>query len=105
MRAGADIPDAIVTLELERIAASAAFRRSPRQMRLLRYLVLQTCSGAGARLKESTIAVDVFERAASSFDGRADTVVRVEIGRLRKRLVRASSSMPRCGTCLRTRWR
>lgn len=83
-----DIPDALLTVELERLAASAEFRRSPRQVRLLRYLVEQARAGNAGRLKESSLAIDVFGRGPSSFDGRQDTTVRVEARRLRQRLAR-----------------
>lgn len=88
VEANGSIPEALLAVELERLASSAAFRRSPRQVRLLRYLIAEARAGRAARLKESVIAVDVFDRRASTFDGRADTTVRVEIGRLRRRLAR-----------------
>ena len=84
----ADIPDALLVVELERLAASRAFRRSPGQVRLLRYLVGQTREGRGQRLKESVLAVDVLGRNASRFDSGRDTSVRVMVRRLRQRLAR-----------------
>jgi serine/threonine-protein kinase len=83
-----DIPDALVAVELERLAASQAFRRSPGQVRLLRYLVAQTRAGRGHRLKESVLAVEVLGRSASRFDSGRDTSVRVMVRRLRQRLAR-----------------
>ncbi|HZP87423.1 MAG TPA: hypothetical protein VFB54_11430 [Burkholderiales bacterium] len=83
-----NIPEALLAVELERLSSSTAFRRSPRQVRLLRYLLAEMRAGRASRLKESVIAVEVFDRRASTFDGRADTTVRVEMGRLRRRLAR-----------------
>jgi TolB-like protein len=83
-----DIPDALLAVELERLAASDAFRRASRQVRLLRYLVAEARAGRGQRLKESVVAVEALGLSASRFDSRTDTTVRVMIGRLRQRLAR-----------------
>ncbi|HTS23361.1 MAG TPA: hypothetical protein VMN79_16320 [Casimicrobiaceae bacterium] len=85
---GGDIPDALLTVELERLAASQAFRRSPGQVRLLTYLVEQARAGRGQRLKESVVAVELLGRSASRFDSGRDTSVRVTMRRLRQRLAR-----------------
>ncbi|MEP7063661.1 MAG: tetratricopeptide repeat protein [Betaproteobacteria bacterium] len=87
-RAGADIPKALLDVELERLAASDAFRRSPRQLHLLLYLVEQVRAGHGLRLKESVLAIEVLGRSASHFDSAHDTAVRVMVRRLRQRLAR-----------------
>jgi adenylate cyclase len=52
----------------------------------LRFVVEQTLAGRGDRLKGYTIAVEVFEKPAT-FDAQSDPLVRVEAGRLRRRLV------------------
>jgi TolB-like protein/tetratricopeptide (TPR) repeat protein len=83
-----DIPDALLAVELERLAASDAFRRAPRQVRVLQYLVAEVRAGRGQRLKESVVAVEALGLSASRFDSRTDTTVRVMIGRLRQRLAR-----------------
>jgi serine/threonine-protein kinase len=83
-----DIPDAVIAVELERLAASQAFRRSPSQFRLLKYLVQQSRAGRGQRLKESVLAVEALGRSASRFDSGRDTTVRVMVRRLRQRLAR-----------------
>ena len=46
----------------------------------------QTLAGGGQRLKGYTIGVEVFGRPAD-FDAQSDALVRVEAGRLRRRLV------------------
>ena len=86
--ADSDIPNALLAVELERLAASHAFRRSPGQLRLLLYLVEQARAGQSSRLKESVLAVDVLGRSASRFDSGTDTAVRVLARRLRQRLAR-----------------
>ncbi len=67
------------------IKASRAFASSPRLQSLLDYIVDETLKGAGERLKEYSIAVDVFDR-SSTFDPRVDSIVRVQASRLRGQL-------------------
>ncbi len=67
---------------LERVLASATFGRSERARALLRYLVERQLAGESDRLKGFAIAVDVFGKDAD-FDASADTIVRVQAGRLR----------------------
>ncbi|VVE90493.1 hypothetical protein [Pandoraea bronchicola] len=84
----ADAPDAAsVRGELARILASQSFATSERMRALLEYLTVQTLEGHADRLKEYTIAIDVFGR-GSDFDPRIETVVRTEAWRLRARLGR-----------------
>ncbi|MBT9501983.1 MAG: hypothetical protein IV092_12105 [Burkholderiaceae bacterium] len=73
-------------LVLARIESSTAFRGSARHRALLRYLVVRTLQGDASALKETVIALEVFERPAASFDPRLDSIVRVEARRLRQRL-------------------
>jgi len=84
----AEIPDAVVAVELERLAASQTFRRTPGQVRLLTYLIGEARAGRGQGLKESVIAIEVLGRSASGFDPGRDTSVRVTVRRLRQRLAR-----------------
>ena len=70
---------------LERFLASPELVRSRRISAFLRYIVEETLAGRSERLKAFTIAMDVYER-DESFDPRSDTIVRVEAGRLRRRL-------------------
>jgi TolB-like protein len=72
--------------QLERILASAHFAGAARLSRFLRYIVERTCAGESAKLKEFVIGTEVFDR-DHRFDPRLDSVVRVEAGRLRSRLV------------------
>jgi hypothetical protein len=71
--------------EVERIIHSRLFRNAPALQRLLRYLALKTINGEGDQLKEYTIGVEAFDR-GEGYDPKIDTVVRVEMHRLRQRL-------------------
>lgn len=73
---------------LARIEASAAFARAARHRRLLRHLAERSAAGDTASLKESLIAVQVLGRPADRFDPAEDSIVRVEMRRLRARLAR-----------------
>jgi len=54
---------------LERILASRHLASSPRQQALLRHITTETLEGRGDRLKEFSLAVDVFGR-PPTFDPR-----------------------------------
>jgi hypothetical protein len=71
--------------ELELILHSPSFSRSPGLCRLLSYLCEKTFGGEGNRIKEYSVALDVFGR-QESFDQESDSIVRVQANRLRKRL-------------------
>ncbi|HUQ52336.1 MAG TPA: hypothetical protein VM692_08945, partial [Gammaproteobacteria bacterium] len=75
-----------VRAQLERILASRCFLQAGRASDFLRYVVEQTLAGGGQRLKGYTIGVEVFGR-PPDFDAQSDALVRVEAGRLRRRLV------------------
>jgi CheY-like chemotaxis protein len=74
-----------IRAQLARILASAVLRRAPRLKRLLSYLVESTLRGESHKLKDYTLGIDVFDRAAT-FDPRLDTIVRVQMRRLRVKL-------------------
>lgn len=74
-----------IRAELERILASEAFATAARHSRLLRYLVERTLAGEGDQLKEYVLGTEVFDR-ADTYDPRLDSIVRVEVRRLRTRL-------------------
>lgn len=67
---------------LKIILASGALGHSERRAKLLRYLVKLEASGDGDKIKAYSIALDVFRR-DEDFDPNSDSIVRVEIGRLR----------------------
>jgi serine/threonine-protein kinase len=80
------VSQALVDAELARLAASAAFVRSPRHVRFLTHLAQAVMSGQTGRLREMALGVDVFYRSESRFDPRQDSIVRVEARRLRQKL-------------------
>ena len=73
--------------QLERILDSADFDATERAHRFLRYVVEETLSGRGDRIKAYSIAVEVFGRDVS-FDPQSDPIVRIEAGHLRRALER-----------------
>ncbi|HEY3440507.1 MAG TPA: hypothetical protein VGK29_07140 [Paludibaculum sp.] len=77
-------PEAI-RQSLARIVASPGFSEAGRLAAFLQHLVERTLAGDTARLKESVLGVEVFQREAG-YDPRIDPIVRVEARRLRARL-------------------
>jgi serine/threonine-protein kinase len=73
--------------QLNRIISSKAFRQADRLKRFLSYVVAETISGRGDRLKEFAVGVEVFGK-DTSFDPRNDPIVRVQARRLRAQLAR-----------------
>ena len=71
---------------LASIFRSKQFSGAERRKRLLEYLVEEALSGRGADVKEFRIGVDVYGRDPTTYDPRTDSVVRVDIGRLRTKL-------------------
>jgi TolB-like protein len=74
-----------VRQQLERVLGSEAFAGAGRHSRVLRYLVERTLAGDGDQLKEYVLGTEVFDR-PDSYDPRIDSIVRVEVRRLRTRL-------------------
>ena len=73
--------------ELERVLASPDFVASDRLRRFLRFVVEEALAGRADRLHAYPIALEVLGR-DTSFDPQTDPVVRMEAGRLRRRLER-----------------
>lgn len=71
--------------QLERILASRGFAASQRLGRFLRFVVEKTLAGEQGEVKESVLAVEVFDR-RPDYDSRIDSAVRVEARRLRSKL-------------------
>jgi adenylate cyclase len=67
------------------ILDSGALGKTSRLNRLLRYLVTEELEGRGEEIKAYTIGADVFER-GEDFDPNNDSIVRVEMNRLRRGL-------------------
>jgi len=79
-------PDAILA-ELDRLVASPVLRNSGRLCRFLRFVVEEGLAGRADQLKESVLAIEIFDR-DPSYDSRVNSVVRVEARRLREKLSR-----------------
>ena len=71
--------------ELAAVLASSGFTRAPTLAHLLSYLCEKFFNGATAQIKEYSIGVEVFRR-GPDFDQDTDSIVRVEVNRLRRRL-------------------
>lgn len=71
--------------ELAAVLASGTFARARSLSSLLSYLCEKQLSGGGDQLKEYTIAVEAYGRAAD-FQQKENSIVRVEIKRLRDKL-------------------
>lgn len=70
---------------LQRVLDSGTFGEVSRLKKFLDYVVRETIAGNGDRLKGFVIANEVFEK-QDPYDAQTTTVVRVEAGRLRRRL-------------------
>ena len=73
--------------QLERMLASADFNATPQQASLFKYVVNQTLGGNTDRIKDHTIAIEVFGR-RSDFDQSIDPIVSIQASRLRLALAR-----------------
>jgi hypothetical protein len=72
-------------LALSAVLASPTFRKHPRLASLLEYICRKYFEGDAESIKEYSIAVDIFHQ-PHTFDPAADSIVRVEFYRLRKKL-------------------
>ena len=70
---------------LAKILASPLFGASPTSSRLLDYIVSEALAGRSERLKGYSIGIDVFDQNAD-FDPNTNSIVRVQMGRLRNLL-------------------
>jgi len=75
----------LIHQQLQRILDDSSFRSSERACKFLQYIVTETLSERTDHLKEWTIALDVFGK-GTEFNPQIDPIVRIEAGRLRKRL-------------------
>ena len=72
--------------ELRAVLESNEFARAPAMAKLLAYLCEKTFEGKAHEIKEFSIATEVYGR-GQHFGEKRDSVVRVEVSRLRKRLL------------------
>lgn len=78
-----DVPE--IREALGRVLSSRAFRDREILQHLLEYLVARTLDGTADSLKEYVIGIDVFHK-PNTYDPQSDASVRVQIGRLRRKL-------------------
>ena len=71
--------------QVDRILHSATFRNALTLQQLFQYLASKAISGSADSLKEYSIGVEAFGR-PHDFDPKTDTIVRVQIHRLRQKL-------------------
>lgn len=74
-----------VRTHLQAVLAGRSFANATRARRFLTYIVEQTLAGQTDAIKELVLGIEVFDRPAD-FDPKIDPIVRVEAGKLRKRL-------------------
>lgn len=72
--------------QLTRMLAHPLFSQSERLGRFLKYVVEESLTGGSRRLNQFVIGIEVFDR-DESFDPAIDSIVRVEAGRLRGKLL------------------
>ena len=87
--------------QLNRILSSPDFGATDREHRFLTYIVEETLSGRGNRIKAYSIAVEVFGR-EQSFDAQNDPIVRIAAGHLRRALERYYLTAGRSDTIVMT---
>ncbi len=75
-----------IRVQLQRILAGEGFKRSDRICRFLRYTVEQVLTGHGDEIKESVLAVEVYDRPAD-YNPKIDPIVRNDARRLRSKLL------------------
>jgi hypothetical protein len=82
-----DQPDLALDIrrQVDRILSHELFARARRLSQLFRFAVEKSLAGEAHLLKEYTFGVDVFGR-SEAFDCRMDSIVRVEVSRLRRKL-------------------
>jgi hypothetical protein len=71
--------------QVDRVLQSKTFQTSEVHRRLLQYLADRTLAGDTDRLKEYTVGLEAFGK-PPSYDPKHDSIVRLQIGRLRQKL-------------------
>ena len=75
-----------VRAQVERLLHSKTFETSEVHRRLLQYLADKTISGEAGRLKEYIVGLEAFGK-PPSYDPKHDSSVRLQVGRLRQKLM------------------
>src|SRR5215471_12550735 len=71
--------------QLDRLIQSKTFQTSEAHRRLLQYLAERTLAGDADRLKEYTVGLEAFGK-PPTYDPKRDSIVRLQMGRLRQKL-------------------
>jgi hypothetical protein len=74
----------LIYAQVERVLTSTTFRNCDVLRRLFRFLAEKSITGEADQLKEYTIGIALGK--PSSYDPREDSVVRIQVGRLRQKL-------------------
>src|SRR5262245_4927646 len=74
-----------IRAQVERLLHSKTFEASEVHRRLLQYLTDKALAGEADRLKEYTIGLEAFGK-PETYDPRHDSIVRLQVGRLRQKL-------------------
>lgn len=75
-----------IRTQVQRVLQSKTFETSEVHRQLFQYLAEKTLSGESDRLKEYTVGLEAFGK-PSSYDPRSDSIVRLQIGRVRQKLM------------------
>ncbi len=79
------VQEDVALAQVERVLNSAALRNAEVLRRLLRFLAEKSLAGEADQLKEYSVGIDALGK-PESYDPRQDSVVRIQIGRLRHKL-------------------
>ncbi|MBZ5583792.1 MAG: hypothetical protein LAQ30_16595 [Acidobacteriia bacterium] len=77
--------EAEIRTQVDRLVRSKTFETSEVHRRLLQYLADKALTGEADRLKEYTVGLEAFAK-PSTYDPRHDSIVRLQVGRLRQKL-------------------
>ncbi len=91
------VSDAEARAACERIVSSLVFAKAKLMRRLLRHLVEQALAGDAHRVTEYAIGLAVLGRKPADYSPGEDPSVRVQVGRLRRRLQRYCSECAQPG--------
>jgi hypothetical protein len=80
-----EIGNSKLEMQVERVLRSETLRTSEALRRLLRFLADKVLSGEADQLKEYSVAIDGLGK-PSTYDARQDSTVRIQMGRLRRKL-------------------
>lgn len=80
-----DVDPSAARAQIDRLVTSKTFETSDVHRRLLLYLAEKSLAGEGDRLKEYTIGLEAFGK-PDSYDPKQDSIVRLQVGRLRQKL-------------------